>query len=157
MDNSNASNSQWNNNDRAERLESLYREGLSFSLIAADIGVTRAAAIGKAHRMNLPRRVVISASKPHPGHKKRAEPRKRVRHKTAPPMPLPKPVVVIDPGRDYRCDILGLTATTCRYPTWGMTTPHEQRLYCGRPGASVKERVPYCAQHCQLCGIPRQL
>lgn len=154
MDYSNASNSQWKEDNRVERLESLYRDGLSFSLIAESIGVTRAAAIGKAHRMNLPPRVLLAASKAKP---RRTEPRKRVRHKIVPPVPPPKPVVVVDPGRDYRCDILGLTSTTCRYPTWGLTTPHEQRLYCGRPGASVKERVPYCAHHCQLCGIQRQL
>jgi hypothetical protein len=154
MDSSNGSNSQWKEDNRVERLESLYRDGLSFSLIAAEIGVTRAAAIGKAHRMQLPRRNALAMTLPRP--RKQSGPRKRVRRKVVPPAPPPKPVVVIDPGRDYRCDILGLTATTCRFPMWDITTPHDQRLYCGRPGAAIDERVPYCAQHCQLCGIPRQ-
>ena len=44
--------SNWNE-DRISRLETLFQQGYSFSLIAADIGVSRNAVIGKAHRMNL--------------------------------------------------------------------------------------------------------
>lgn len=148
-------NSDWDAT-RMERLEVLYRDGLSFSLIAADIGVTRSAAIGKAHRMNLPKRKTLTLTLPNP-RQKRTGSRTRVRRKVVPQMPPPKPVIVIEPDRDYRCDILGLTDTTCRYPTWGIATSHEHRLYCGKPGASLVEGFPYCERHGQLCGIPRPL
>ena len=148
MDTINASNSVWNEDNRVERLETLYRDGLSFRLIAADIGVTRSAVIGKAHRMNLPKRNELTATKPHP--------RKRPERKTVPPVGPPKPEVVIDPGRDYRCDILGLTSSSCRFPLWPHAAPRDcERLYCGRPGASMIEGYPYCEQHSRLCGVPR--
>jgi GcrA cell cycle regulator len=50
--------SNWNE-ERVQQLETLYREGKSFSLIGAAIGVSRNAAIGKAHRMHLPKRIEI--------------------------------------------------------------------------------------------------
>jgi len=149
------------NQDRMERLETLYREGMSFSLIADDIGVSRNAVIGKAHRMGLPRRGELTARlPPRPKVVSQAESnarRRRLRAMRAAAANLAsKPVeVFVDPNRDYRCPINDLRDTTCRYPTWDTSTPHQARLYCGAPGASLSVGVPYCKRHTSLCDVSK--
>jgi len=150
-------NSNWSE-ERTRQLESLYRDGLSFSLIAADIGVTRAAAIGKAHRMKLPRRLELAATKPNSRHVKSARKlrvRKQRERKVIVMETAPRPAFVPDPNRDYSCAIGALTDVTCRYPLWGISAPHEARLYCGVPNASVSTGEPYCPRHAALCGSPK--
>lgn len=137
---------------RMGRLEALYRQGLSFSLIAADIGVTRSAAIGKARRMRLPPRppplVQLESSR---SSARQRQP--RIRSAKVIRMDAPKrPVFVPEPGRDYRCTIYDLQDRTCRYPVWDTSTPHPDRLYCGVPAASLLAGVPYCPCHMTLCG-----
>ncbi len=48
----------WSKGDREERLRALWRDGLSASAIARELGgnISRCAVIGKAHRMQLPAR-----------------------------------------------------------------------------------------------------
>jgi GcrA cell cycle regulator len=153
-------NSNWSD-ERVERLETLYRDGLSFSLIASEIGVTRSAAIGKAHRMRLPRRgeltdrlpprpKLVSASESNARRR-----RLRALRAAAANLANKKVEVFVDPDRDYRCSINDLRDTTCRYPTWDLSTPHAARLYCGAPGASVSCGVPYCKRHALLCDVSK--
>ena len=52
------------NEDRIGRLEALYRDGYSFTLIAAEIGMSRNATIGKARRLELPQQINITKCKP---------------------------------------------------------------------------------------------
>jgi GcrA cell cycle regulator len=140
-------NSNWNE-ERTGRLESLYHEGLSFTEIAADIGVSRSAAIGKAHRMHLPKRdaaaqyraYVATTSRPGKG-------RRRDAVRVQPPL---KPAPVIIPDHDYSCTIIELTDTTCRFPLWGVGDEHPKRRYCGRPGASLSSGAPYCRRCSRL-------
>jgi hypothetical protein len=133
------------NPERMERLEVLYRDGMSFSLIAADIGVSRNAAIGKARRMCLPKRVEIIQSKP---NSRRRAPSSKPKNAGAVPMAEKRPVII--PGRDYSCGINELTNRSCRYPLWDIGTPHPQRLYCGVPGANLSEARPYCERHANV-------
>jgi GcrA cell cycle regulator len=127
----------------------LYRDGLSFALIAAEIGVSRNAAIGKAHRMCLPKRIELIKSNRRVKSSNPPPKRRRDRTKVVGPPPIPKPVVI--PGHDYRCSILELSDVTCRYPCWEVGTPAKDRLYCGCPGASLSGNVPYCERHALLC------
>lgn len=132
--------SPWNES-KMQQLQTLYHRGLSFALIAADIGVTRGSAIGKAHRMQLPRRIVISACKARPPRLHPAPKRRKVAMVSKPAEP------VIDPDHDYRCSIYQLTDRHCRWPLWRGSTAHEHRLYCGIPTARVSAGVPYCRRH----------
>jgi hypothetical protein len=139
------------NEERMGRLERLYREGLSFSLIADDIGVTRSAAIGKARRMKLPKRVEIAVCKMRPVAA-RPPPRERRRHRVtrldAPELPAAEYV----PDQKYYCSIYDLKDRSCRYPLWQSDTLHPERRYCGFPTASVSAGLPYCRHHTRLCG-----
>jgi GcrA cell cycle regulator len=138
------------NEDRMGRLETLFRQGKSFSLIAAEIGVSRNAAIGKAHRMKLPIGRKPTECLPRP--------RSAVRHKrqraAASAMKKVKPEIV--PNHDYSCSILELTNATCRYPLWHSSTPHSERFYCGTPGADLAAGVPYCQRHSFVSASARQ-
>ena len=136
--------------EREGRLTSLYYAGLPFSLIAAEIGVTRSAAIGKARRLKLPKR-----GDPVRKVKKERPPRPRMRIVVVKPPPafapkkIPEPLVI--PGKDYTVTIDELTDGTCRYPLWRTGTPHNERFYCGAPGASFSVGLPYCRRHRALC------
>ena len=136
------------NPDRVERLEALHRNGLSFTLIAADIGVSRAAAIGKAHRLHLPKRNAVAQYMAHAAAARSPPRSRRRRELAAKPVVTPPPVII--PNHDYSCTIIELTDTTCRYPLWGVGDQHHQRRYCGRPGASVSAGVPYCRRHTKI-------
>lgn len=145
----------WNVKNRMQRLEVLYRDGLSFALIAADIGVSRNAAIGKAHRMNLPKREKIVETKP----RRRAacaasRPRRETIRTNVVVVSRPEPVIIS--GRDYRCAIYDLVDSSCRYPLWYPSAAHPDRLYCGEPDASLSVGVPYCRRHAMLCEAPRR-
>jgi len=135
------------------RLQRLYVDGVSFRDIAADIGVTRNAVIGKVHRMQLePRQPVVSKKAPLIYQ----VPRPRYR-------PRPKELFIVakwsepEPDIDYRCVITELTDTTCRYPLWLFNAaPYTERFYCGAPGAEMSTGRPYCPKHMLLCNPQRQ-
>lgn len=129
--------------ERTNRLETLYRRGWSFSLMAAELNVSRNAAVGKIHRMNLPKRVV-TVSLPHPLHKRR---------RFAATM-SERPA--LSPDDRYRCSITELGNSSCRYPTWQANAAPHERLYCGCPDASVANGVSYCRQHALLCASARR-
>lgn len=77
--------------ERVAALQRLYAEGLTCSQIAAEIGGTRLAVIGKVHRLGLPLRGRNSSETPH----KIRKPRVRVRKLILPaPLPMPAPIVV---------------------------------------------------------------
>jgi hypothetical protein len=140
---------------RVQRLRTMYEDGASFRTIADDIGVTRCSAIGKAHRLYLPKRPDPSKKKhsPRPLRLPRP-PRVRIREVKPPPSPLSRLeralAVATEPGRDYRCTIDELRDGTCRFPLWRW--PSSPRLYCGAPGASLSSDRPYCVAHTEFCG-----
>lgn len=139
-------NTNWND-ERMGRLKTLHQDGLSFSLIANEIGTSRNAVIGKAHRMQLPRRVETQIIKK-PRSNARPPPKRERIHKAAAVIE-PAAVIESEPEpRDHACTIYDLKDNSCRYPLWDTNTPHSDRRYCGHPSASLHEGVPYCARHC---------
>jgi GcrA cell cycle regulator len=131
--------------ERMGRLERLYEEGLSFSLIADALGISRNAAIGKARRMSLPKRSESTQTKPPVKPKATARPPPRQR----PPPKRPVMLRVL-PDPNYYCSINDLEDCSCRYPLWESDTPHPGRRYCGFPTASVAAGVPYCRRHARM-------
>jgi GcrA cell cycle regulator len=147
---------EWNAEQMA-RLQTLHREGVSFGRIAADIGVTRGAVVGKARRMHLPARVesqpkADAAVITQPDTKRRRIAKPRTAKISMSEADAPATV----PGRrDHRRRINDLDDRSCRFPLWQADTPHEQRFYCGVPGAIFGAGVPYCRHHAALCRPPR--
>jgi hypothetical protein len=115
---------------RSLRLINLHEQGLSFTEIAATIGCSRNSAIGKAHRLNLSGRNVVT---------------------------IKKVTVVAGEKRgrlvnmEYNCLIWDLTDATCRFPLWGDEIINGDRFYCGNPDAEVSAGRPYCRKHANIC------
>ncbi len=141
-----------------QRLIQLYERGLSFSKIAKDIGVTRNAAIGKVHRMKLQPREIAAITRSPALYTEPKPKQRRSRMRIVVVNDLSEPEPEPDPGVDYRCTILGLTDTTCRFPLWAFDElPFvSEKLYCGAPGAELSAGRPYCKKHTQLCMHARQ-
>ena len=135
--------------ERQTRLATLVKAGKSFSLIANELGVTRSAAIGKAHRMKLPSRTPTECLQ-----RPRSAVRKKRERARAAVVKKIKPAIIA--SHNYRCSIIELTNETCRYPLWPTGAPHSERFYCGVPQADIAAGVPYCEQHSVMCGSPRQ-
>jgi len=132
--------------DKSKRLTSLYMGGMSFSEIAAKIGCTRNAAIGKAHRMKLPARETVVVVVKEKVAARVISAIKKVFSVTPPPEPKQPP----DPK--HRCTILKLTDKTCRFPLWRTDDPpNSKKFYCGAPGAEFSSGRPYCGHHTHLC------
>lgn len=123
----------WNDVLIVERLRDLIARGLNFAQIAHDLGCTRNAAIGKAHRLGIvtaPHKVGSTKPKiklPHPPVL-RLEPK---------PFPRPAPVLAGE------ITFLNLEPNHCRYL-------FDDGLFCGKPKA-IKS---YCAYHASRCYLP---
>ena len=151
--------------ERLELLNKLRGEGLSASQIAAELGVTRSAVLGKCHRLGLARKASTKVSSPCSQQPSRpldppttAEPAME---------PGPKPVTntaTHQPAEQLRghsrpveagslgpkgLTIMELREGTCRWPLGDPTTPEFR--YCG--GGAVLG-LPYCAHHAQIAYLP---
>ena len=122
--------------DKIKKLVELWRANvLSPGEIAAALGVTRNAVIGKANRMHLEAKKIG---------------RPRAARFAATPRPAPKPA---DPPPPPEAPLsLGLTiyelaAAQCRYAE-GDGPPY---LFCGH---AVQEGSPYCPYHHRVCYFP---
>ena len=110
--------------ERLEKLRALWDKGLSISSIGEELGVTRNAIAGKAHRLGL---------------KKRQSP---IAKKKAPA----KEVVVEEPVElPLRLALrrLNWSRSKCVWPTGD--PKHTDFNFCGQPILAGK---PYCAHHC---------
>src|SRR5262245_1878237 len=159
-------NSTWN----SERLEALRRyceAGLSCSLIAREIGVSRNAVIGKLNRLGLSRpkdvvaRTLKREGRPHPPRPKmsatwRALPARPARPtiiaqhemlKTAFGTRSPVEDIPIRDGRG--CTLLELGQEKCRWP---ISTPGAADFcFCG---SEPVKGLPYCAGHARMAYRP---
>ena len=123
--------------------------GLSYSQLAGKLmqmfggHLTRNAMIGKAHRLNLPRRGHTPARPDRRVHRKRRTARVFVPQPKPKPLPIPK-IDDRDIALSQRCTLLQLTNETCRWP---VGEPNKQGFFfCG---AEPVEGKPYCAGHCR--------
>jgi GcrA cell cycle regulator len=134
--------------ERVEQLKVRFAEGLSCREIAADIGVSRNAVIGKISRLNLTRdkgygktltRKDAATPRPKPGA--------RLRQLLIKVLPAgPEPVSALEPIHNgHTCSLFELSRDTCRWP---ISTPGaEDFCFCGNPPV---EGLPYCAGHSRL-------
>jgi GcrA cell cycle regulator len=150
--------------ERVERLRSFVTAGLTCSQIAAEIGVTRNAVIGKVHRLglqtsggrpgrrpsNLTQRMRAGSSD-RPGETR--EPRSRLarllRAATAGQtvVPFPSPSAIDPPPIDSvrRCSLLELAGGGCRWP---LGDPGKDDFgFCGNDAIAG---FSYCAGHARL-------
>jgi GcrA cell cycle regulator len=135
--------------ERVDTLRKLHADGMAFSLIGVQLGVSRNAVIGKASRLGLDAR-------PHFNNApiRKLDPEERARrlaqrneHRNAvqrlyrklraPPEPLPEPTSA--PPEFLGIGLLDLERNHCRYPRGEGT----DILFCGQP----VERGSYCG-HC---------
>jgi GcrA cell cycle regulator len=136
--------------ERVELLKSHFEAGLSCRHIAASIGVSRNAVIGKLSRLNLTR-----GKNGHQRRSSREEPAKGKRPKPTPKMQYrilqawyadPDPAIEDEPIHNgHTCSLLELTAAKCRWP---ISTPGaEDFCFCGN---TPIEGMPYCAGHTRM-------
>ena len=142
----------WHDPEIGEALEDhltvLHREGLSFGAMAERLGVSRSAAIGKAHRLGLaqPKEKITL----HDVNKAL----KRKRQRTPPTLPAQPPKPPAPNPHLHYCPVWQLTNESCRYPMWRDDTPVIERLYCGVPEADINGKRPFCRKHAKLCYTP---
>lgn len=107
-------------------------KGLSAAQIAAELGTSRNAVLGKAHRLNLTPR--------EPGKSVRQF-KPRVRSPAKEPEIAPE-FVSLNPVR-----LLGLSDTNCHWPL----SDALKHFFCGDP---TKPRGPYCSHHLRIAHQP---
>jgi GcrA cell cycle regulator len=128
--------------ERVERLKSCFEAGFSCREIAADIGVSRNAVIGKLSRLNLTR----ERDRDPPARKNAgATPRRQYAMLSAAYAPAePEP---IDGAR--RCSLFELSEARCRWP---ISTPGAADFcFCGN---TPLDGLPYCSGHSRLAYRP---
>jgi GcrA cell cycle regulator len=140
--------------ERVEQLKGCIGAGLTCSQIAAEIGVTRNAVIGKLNRLGLARPKTMLAreqrqkraawrSKGGTGNVTRLFTQHRILVELPPEPPAGTEVTFIHNGRG--CSLLELSPGNCRWP---ISEPGAADFcFCGN---SQVEGLPYCAGHARL-------
>jgi GcrA cell cycle regulator len=137
--------------ERVEQLRSYIGSGLTCSQIAAQIGVTRNAVLGKIHRLGLslgrPPGAAAQACPPR-SRQPRAPRRRRSLQLLFPygttasnPAAALAPVTSVEP-----CSLLDLANDKCRWPL-GETAGAGNLLFCGN---ATIEGLSYCAGHARM-------
>jgi GcrA cell cycle regulator len=131
--------------ERVELLKSHFDAGLSCREIAASIGVSRNAVIGKLSRLGLTRSEFNA--EPRPAKKERAG-------KSIPRLQYQmlrtvyedgQPVLTATVVSEHRCSLFELSKQRCRWP---ISTPGaEDFCFCGN---TPLDGAPYCAGHTRL-------
>ncbi len=138
--------------ERVDRLKTLWTEGLSASLIAAELGgVTRNAVIGKVHRLGLSGRARPAPTRVSKPGTTNSQPRRPAAPKAEPAIapsssgnlavalapvcakPEPAELAQIVPAARY-LTISELDAFTCRWPIGDPMSPEFR--FCGAPTTS---------------------
>ena len=133
--------------ERVELLKLRFAEGLSCREIAADIGVSRNAVIGKISRLNLTRDKGRHQTLRQKDTAPRPKASARLRQLLIKAVPLePEPLVEAEQIHNgHTCSLFELSNETCRWP---ISTPGaEDFCFCGNPPI---EGLPYCAGHSRL-------
>ena len=137
--------------DRVELLKSHFEAGLTCREIAASIGVSRNAVIGKLQRLHLTRGP--ARAEPRPTKTARDRSRKsipRLQYQILQAVYENALAAQEDPiVSDFRCSLLELSNERCRWP---ISTPGaEDFCFCGNPPV---EGMPYCSGHHRLAYRP---
>ncbi|MCP3383669.1 GcrA family cell cycle regulator [Bradyrhizobium sp. CCGUVB4N] len=141
-------------NERIELLKLHFEAGLSCREIAADIGVSRNAVIGKLSRLNLTRsRAVedrrLERSLAPPARATRTVPRLQYAMLATIYGEADAPVVAGQIDDANRCSLMELGENRCRWP---ISTPGaEDFCFCGN---AAHDGQPYCAGHSRLAYRP---
>jgi len=144
--------------ERVELLKRHFADGLSCRDIAADIGVSRNAVIGKLSRLNLTREERGDARRPARKDAAKAY-RPRTTPRTAPGVRRqmlltlyaePQPAADDEPIHNgHCCSLLELSEERCRWP---IGTPRAEGFcFCGN---TPVEGLPYCPGHMRLAYRP---
>lgn len=137
--------------DRVELLKSHFEAGLTCREIAASIGVSRNAVIGKLARLQLTRGPARAEPRPTKAARERSRksvPRLQYQilqavYEDAPPL-QEEPI-----ASNYRCSLLELSNERCRWP---ISTPGaEDFCFCGNTPVNG---MPYCSGHHRLAYRP---
>jgi GcrA cell cycle regulator len=119
---------------RIELLKALWAKGAPAADIAARIGISPAAVIGKAFRLGLKLRRKRGVRSP--------QRRKRTRRYVKKPA---APVATVAPVKARGKTLLELTNDSCRWPIGRPGTPGFH--FCGEAGADLENGRPYCEHH----------
>ena len=126
--------------DKVGELRRLWELGLSASAIGKQLGVSKNAVVGKAHRLKLP-------SRPSPIREGRSAPR---RPRATPKVVRPKLRAIPRPQPKRRPMPLSTRGHTCQWPIGDPTD--EDFRFCG---SAAVEGKPYCEEHCERAYITR--
>lgn len=144
--------------EKIETLRRLHGEGMSFTLISAEVGMSRNSCIGKARRLELPMRVTVKAKNGESRPKGRRRPYLRVVRANGNTDRLRVIETVETDLPQFQCEVVPLNKTldeldagSCRYIT-GDPLTDGAGIYCGHP---VFKRS-YCAEHFARCYIEPQ-
>jgi len=135
--------------ERIAQLRSFVDSGLTCSQIAAEIGVTRNAVIGKIHRLGLSpgRPAAQPARAAAPRGRRPPSPRRMLRlvYADAPGIAAAARAESDEIESAQRCSLLELTQNTCRWP---VSDPGAADFsFCGN---EAHTGFPYCAAHARM-------
>jgi GcrA cell cycle regulator len=135
--------------ERVEVLKKGVEAGLSCREIAAQIGVSRNAVIGKISRLKLAREKTGLARTANKEATEGRRPRAAIKLRQIilrAPLSEPDPAFADEPIHNgHTCSLFELSKETCRWP---ISTPGAADFcFCGNPPA---EGLPYCAGHSRL-------
>ncbi len=138
--------------ERVEQLRSFIVTGLTCSQIAAQIGVTRNAVIGKIHRLGLsPARPAGGAARscpPRARQPRAASQRKLLRlmwSDGAPAADAEAAAPIVESAQP--CSLLDLERGKCRWPVSEQSGGGADFVFCGNAAA---EGFSYCAGHARM-------
>jgi GcrA cell cycle regulator len=137
----------WDDKSKS-KLRNLWLSGLSATKIGAQMGLSKNAVIGKAHRMNLPLRAKPIAFATRSGvSKKRDKPVEVAapKEQEKPVEAVESPAPVVSQQRRVLYTPPGVIMRTCRFPS-GDPRKSDFR-FCGKPTVTGK---PYCAACCNI-------
>ncbi|HWZ40443.1 MAG TPA: GcrA family cell cycle regulator [Bradyrhizobium sp.] len=134
--------------DRIEALKIHFAAGLSCREIAAEIGVSRNAVIGKISRLSLSRdKDVMRVTKKETAGVKRPRGAQRLRQILLKSFPSEAEPAIEDESihNGHTCSLFELSNETCRWP---ISTPGQADFcFCGN---TPIEGMPYCPGHSRL-------
>lgn len=134
------------NDERLEALKTHFAAGLSCRQIAAEIGVSRNAVIGKLSRLGLSREKTGDARRPKKPRERRARSGSVPRQQFEMLRQVYDEAAFADPSvvSEHRCSLFELSKERCRWP---VNTETEAFTFCGNTPLAG---MPYCQGHTRL-------